>query len=68
MQARSVFAATIRQEWVCPSLPEVVQLFGRVKPGRARGEDLLRPDLFCCFQQGLGQFIPSAFYQGPDGS
>ena len=57
MQARSVNAATIRQEWVCPSLPDVVHLFGRVKPGRAWGEDLLHPDLFRCFQQELGQIF-----------
>ena len=36
-QARSIFAATVRQEWVCPSLPDAVHLFGRVKPGRAWG-------------------------------
>ena len=61
MQARSVFAATIRQEWVCPSLPDVVHLFGRVKPGRAWGEDLLHPDLVRCFQQELGQLFHPLF-------
>ena len=29
-QARSIFAATVRLEWVCPSLPDVVHSFGRV--------------------------------------
>ena len=54
-QARSIFAATVRQEWVCPSLPDVVHLFGRVKPGRAWVNDLSPPDLFRRFQQELGQ-------------
>ena len=57
VQARSIFAATVRQEWVCPSLPDVVHLFGRVKPGRAWEEDLLPPDLFRRFQQELGQLF-----------
>ena len=50
VQARPIFAATVRHEWVCPSLPDVVHLFGRAKPGRAWGEDLLPPDLLRRFQ------------------
>ena len=45
MQARSVFAATIRQEWVWCSLPDVVHLFGRVKPRRAWGERTFNPQI-----------------------
>ena len=57
--ASSIFVATVRQGWVCPSLPDVVHLFGRVKHGGAWGEDLVRPDLCRRFQQELGQlFLP----------
>ena len=35
----------------------MVHVFGRAKPGRAWGEDLLPPDLFRCFQQELGQLL-----------
>ena len=49
-QARPIFAATVRQEWVCPSPPDVVHLFGHATPVRAWGEDLLPPDLSGSFQ------------------
>ena len=56
-QARSIFAATVRQEWVCPPLPDVAHLFGRVKPGRASVEVRLPRDVFRRFQQELGQLF-----------
>ena len=69
MQARSVFAAmfaaTIRQEWACTSVPDVVHLFGRVKHGRAWCEDLLLPDLFRFFQQELGQLFHPLYVKAP---
>ena len=62
-----VSAATVRQEWVCPSLPDVVHLFGRVKPGRAWEKDFLHPDLCRRFQQELGQLISPALCRDPHG-
>ena len=37
VQARPIFAATVRHEWVCPSLPDVVHLFGRAKAWTSMG-------------------------------
>ena len=45
------------QEWVCPSLPEVVHLFGRVKPGRAWEEDLLHQTCFAVFSRSLDSYF-----------
>ena len=64
-QTRPIFAATVRQEWVCPSLPDVVHLSGRVQTGRAWGEDLLPPD--SPFPTGGWTVISPALCQGHHG-